>query len=296
MDSLMWDMSFERFMNPLRQGLADIDLDIQPSRRQEARGWFFNHPQLNSSDILTFGTVAYKGACDTIIRTSELTKQQGEQLKEMYADIRTEFELSDSDLFREKLPISIDELAKRMGDYGGLIRKVILLEGCTVSVGSHPAGVLVTDLDIRKKIGIITMEDKETGDYKLVSQCDMKELDYMGYVKADALGLSTVGAINKTVKYLGQEFPEPQHFDFHDEKVWEDIKKSPCMIFQFEETKAHDYMKVALDLVDIDKKLYTMSMMSGLIRPSGKTVRDSFLRGEKGGSTVFPKTCGAEKP
>jgi len=48
MDSLMWDMSFERFMNPLRQGLADIDLDIQPSRRQEARGWFFNHPQLNS--------------------------------------------------------------------------------------------------------------------------------------------------------------------------------------------------------------------------------------------------------
>ena len=97
---------------------------------------------------MTFGTVAYKGACDTIIRTSELTKQQGEQLKEMYADIRTEFELSDSDLFREKLPIEIDELAKRMGDYGDLIRKVVLLEGCIVSIGSHPAGVLVTDLDI----------------------------------------------------------------------------------------------------------------------------------------------------
>lgn len=42
----------------------------------------------------------------------------------MYADIRTEFELSDSDLFREKLSIEVDELAKRMGDYGDLIRKV----------------------------------------------------------------------------------------------------------------------------------------------------------------------------
>ena len=281
-DSIVWDTTFDRFLNKNKRVTVDIDTDIEPARRQEARDWFFNHPKLNCADILTFNTVAYKGACDTIIRTSELTKQQGSQLKEMYADIRTEFELEDSDLFREKLPISIDELEKRMGDYGDLIKKVVLLEGCIMSVGSHPAGVLVSDLDIKSNIGLITLEDKKTGGYKVVTQCDMKELDTMSYVKADALGLSTVGSIKRTVDYIGAEFPEPQHFNFYDDKVWEDIKKSPCMIFQFEETKAHDYMKIAIDLVNLDKKLQTMSMMSGLIRPSGKSIRDKFLKGEIG--------------
>ena len=47
------------------------------------------------------------------------------------------------------------------------------------------------------------------------------------------------------------------------------------MIFQFEETKAHEYMKAAIDYVKVYKKLHTMSMMSGLIRPSGKSIGDN---------------------
>ena len=70
------------------------------------------------------------------------------------------------------------------------------------------------------------------------------------------------------------------------------------MIFQFEENKAHEYMKTALDYVEVDKKLHTMSMMSGLIRPSGKSIRDRFLKGKVGDNghpeidKAFPNTSG----
>ena len=297
-DSIMWGMSWDRFMNTKRVTLSDIDLDIQPSRRTDAKSWFFNHPKLNASDILAFSTVAYKGACDTIIRTSELTRQQGEKLKEMYGDIRTKHDIDDGKSFRDKMPITIEELKEQMGEFKDYIEQIILLEGCILSVGSHPAGVLVSDLNLRKKIGIITMDDKDSDGFKEVSQCDMKELEAMGYVKADALGLSTVGVLSRVSEYLGQEFPNPQKINFNIPEVWEDIKKSPVGIFQFEETKTHEYMKTAIELVPLEKKLYTMSMMSGLIRPSGKSTRESFLNGETGNNghpdvdKAFPNTSG----
>ena len=97
-----------------------------------------------------------------------------------------------------------------------------------LTIGTHPSGVLISDLPIEQTVGLCSLS---TSDYP-VSMIDMKELDDLMYVKLDVLGLDNIGVINETCKTLGIERLTPDNTDLNDMEVWKSIRDDPTLIFQ----------------------------------------------------------------
>ena len=259
-DPIIWHTSFSRFMNEERVTLPDIDVDIEPQGREIAKQWFYDHPKLNACEILALVTEQEKGAIDTGCRALGISLADGKVIKDNITESRKKPEYQ--------------QLFDIVDDINGYIK----------TISSHPAGVLVTDksIDISSEIGIITIKEKnDDGSEKIreICQFNMKELEDLGYVKADALGLANVGVINKVYNMLGKTRPTPQEIDFNDESVWEEIKKSPVGIFQFESEESHRQLCLALDNAHGADKIQTTAMTSGIIRPSGESIRANYLQG-----------------
>jgi len=257
-DPVMFKTNFSRFMNPFRISLADVDVDISPLDRDKAKDWFYGVDGLNCSEIITFGTEQEAGSIDMMGRAFGLPLNEVAKIKNNVTNFRKE------DKYKE------------------FFRDVDSTIGTITKIGRHPAGVLVSDLDIEKEIGLITITDKDHKDgYRTISQLNMKELEALGYVKADALGLANIGVINKAFKYIGIERLNPQTCDFTDMNVWDNIKKSPVSMFQFEAETSHKQLVMALDNIKGSDPIQIMSMTSGIIRPSGESIRKEYLNGNK---------------
>lgn len=248
---------FFRFMNPEKISMPDIDTDLESDRRQEAKEWFYTREGLNCSEIITFQKDLEKGAIRSMGRSYGMDLDEVDKILNNISD------------------------ARKNEDYEDFFSKVDELDGFIKSISIHAGGILVSDLDIEKEIGIITSFDKKMNKRRRVTQLDMRELDELGYVKVDALGLSSIGAINKTCEYLGIERPHPDNINFEDENVWDHIKnsKSGTLIFQFEKDQAFNHLKRALSNIKTMKPLDVMTATSGIIRPCGDSIRDEFFNG-----------------
>lgn len=258
-DSVKWNMNFHRFLNKSRKSMPDIDLDYGTNDREATKEWFRKHDKVNASDIITFGTEQEAGAIDMMGRAFNLPLREVENIKNNVSDSRK----------KEK--------------HIEFFKYVDSIIGTITKIGRHAGGVLVSDYDIEKEIGLITITDKSaTEGYRIVSQLNMKELEEYGYIKVDVLGLATQGVINRVEKYIGGEHINPNDFDLEDENVYENIKKSPCCIFQFENVSAWKNLCKALDNNKDSMKLFDIfTEVSGIIRPCGDSVRDDFMQGKK---------------
>lgn len=283
-DPIMWGTSFSRFMNKDRISLADIDIDLPPNRREEASQWFYTVNGLNCSKILTLGTEQMKGSVDMVMRASGLSMDERRPIADK---LKSTFESFHNSMVGKGLAKALGSSMHLIDDLDGLLEKyecmeykkyaekVLGVSGTITKIGSHPAGVLVSDLDIDREVGIIRIADER------VSQLNMKELEAIGYVKADALGLANIGVINRTCNYVGIERPSPQTINVNDDKVWENIKQSPVGIFQFENEIAHSRLVSSLNHIHDAERITTMSLASGIIRPSGDSIRDKYINGIK---------------
>lgn len=257
-DPIKFGTLFFRFMNPEKISMPDVDTDIESDRQYEAKSWFYNKKGLQCSEIITFGKDLEKGAIRSMGRSYGM-------------------ELDDV----EKILANISEYRKEE-EYQDFFNKVDSLDGFIRSIGIHAGGMLVSDLDIEKEIGIITSFDKDMNIRRRVTQLDMRELDELGYVKVDALGLANIGAINRVCNYLGIKRPSPDTIDFEDMNVWNHIlnSKHGTMIFQFEKDQAFNHLKRALSNIKNMKKLDIMTAVSGVIRPCGDSIREDLFTGK----------------
>ena len=178
-DSVKFNLIFERFMNPERVSLPDIDTDFPPSQREIVKQYIVNKPGIYCSDIVTFNTIALKGAIRDVGRSLEIP-------------------LSEVDKIAKNIEVDEDKYRKQ---YPELFKYVDLLNGVNVSVGSHPSGLLISPVTINDNIGTFTTS---TSDY-LISQINMKEVDSLNYVKLDLLGLDNIELINKTYEMANIE-------------------------------------------------------------------------------------------
>lgn len=259
-DSIKFNTNFFRFINPDRISLADIDVDFPHSKRNEVIDYVASIPGIYFSEIVTFNTVADRGAIREVGRALEMPL-------DVIDNIAKNLE-NEEDTFRKQYP--------------KLFKYVDLLKGTNVSVGSHPSGFLVSPIPIDENIGYFyTSESKYP-----VSQCNMKEVDSVNFVKLDILGLDNMDIINETCKLANIERLTPDNVNFEDDEVWEEIKQSSLGIFQFEGKFAHDTLIKVLNLVDNIRKrqpdvqrLELMSMTNGAIRPSGESFREDLCNG-----------------
>jgi DNA polymerase III subunit alpha len=262
MDSIKHKLNFFRFMNPDRQSLADIDVDFPPSRRQDVIDYVANLKGIYFSEIVTFNTVALKGAIREVGRALKIPLSTVDEISKN-VEIKEQY-------YREKYP--------------ELFKYVDLINGVVTSVGSHPSGFLVSPIPLEENVGLFYTNESKYA----VSQINMKELEGLFYVKLDILGLDNIEIINETCKLIGIERLTPDNVNDEDMNVWNSLKESTLGIFQWESETAFNYIKQLLSNETITKikkensnyKLIDLlSVGNGAIRPSGESYRDRLANG-----------------
>lgn len=273
MDSLRFHLNFFRFMNPSRVTNADIDTDYAGRDRDTVKQFLLRDrlglPNIQSAEIITFNTIALKGAIRDVCRGLYKDKEDI-NYKELSDYISKNLETSEEDL---------RESYKEVFEYADIVN------GTIVSIGTHPSGVLVSDLPIRQTVGLCSISSSPYP----VSMINMKELDDLMYVKLDILGLDNVGVINDTCQMLGIDPLTPDNTDMDDSEVWKSIRADTTLIFQWESNSAQSFMKQFMSdkTIDIARKripnfsmLKWMSFGNGLLRPACASFRDSVAKGE----------------
>ena len=273
MDSMKFGLNFFRFMNPSRVTNADIDTDYSSKDRDKVKEFLLkdrlNLPSIKSAEIITFNTIALKGAVRDVCRA--LYKE-----REDINYIQLSNEIS-------KMLDTQEEKARKK--WPEVFKYVDIVNGTIVSIGTHPSGVLISDLPIEETIGTCSIS---TSDYP-VSMVNMKELDDLFYVKLDVLGLDNIGVINDTCKKLGIDRLTPDNTDMDDMDVWRSIRDDTTLIFQWESNSAQAYIRQFMSDMTLEiarSKVPNFSMMkwmsfgNGLIRPACASFRDSVARGE----------------
>ena len=262
MDSIKHGLNFERFMNTERVSLSDIDTDFPPSRINEVKQYIFNKHGLYCSDIVTFNTIALKGAIRDVGRALQMPLDEVGNICNR---------------------VEMDEAGCRK-QYPDLFKYVDIVNGCVVSVGSHPCGVVVAEGAIDDRMGLFTTS---TDDFP-ISQINMKEVDLQNYVKLDLLKLDTIELINETCKLAGIERLTPDNVDINDKAVWDSIRDDTTAIFQWESTTGDRYIKQLLSESNIQKfkklnpnvdYMTLLSIGNGAIRPAGASYRDDLANG-----------------
>lgn len=264
MDSIKHNLNFERFMNTERVSLSDIDTDFPPSRIEEVKQYIFNKTGLYCCDIVTFNTVADKGAIRDV----------GRALNIPLTEVAT---ICDS--------VDNEELYKKNREkYTKLFKYVDLIKGTIVSVGSHPCGCVVAPFTITDRFGTFTTS---TSNYS-VSQINMKEIDSLNYVKLDLLRLDTIELINDTCKLAGIDRLTPDNVDITDVVVWNAIRDDTTQIFQWEGKTGDSYIKKLLSDDNIKKyqkvnknvdRMTLLSIGNSAIRPAGASYREDLASG-----------------
>ena len=273
MDSMRFGLNFFRFMNPSRVTNADIDTDYSGKDRDRVKEFLLrdkmNLPGIRTAEIITFNTIATKGAIRDVCRA-------------LYRDNERVKYLELSDRICKETDANEDAARQK---YPEIFQYVDLVSGTIVSVGTHPSGVLISDLPIEEDIGLCSVS---TSDYP-VSMINMKELDDLMYVKLDILGLDNVGVINETCRMLGIPRFTPDNVDLDDEAVWKSIRDDTTLIFQWESDMAQQYIRRFMSDETLKKArqrsknfslLKWVSFGNGLLRPACASFRDSVAKGE----------------
>ena len=262
MDSIKHGLNFERFMNTERVSLSDIDTDFPPSRINEVKQYIFNKHGLYCSDIVTFNTIALKGAIRDVGRALEMPLDEVGQICNTVEQDET----------------------KCRAKYPDLFKYVDIVNGCVVSVGNHPCGLVVSPHSIDDRMGLFTTSTDDVP----ISQINMKEVDLQNYVKLDLLKLDTIELINETCKLAGIERLTPDNVDINDKAVWDSIRDDTTAIFQWEGTTGDRYIKQLLSESNIQKfkalnpnidYMTLLSIGNGAIRPAGASYRDDLANG-----------------
>ena len=261
-DSIQHHLNYERFMNKERVSLADVDTDFYSNDRKFVKDYLYNKRGLFCCDIVTFNTVQLKGAIREIGRAMNIP-------------------LDEVDVICDSLADKEDELRKQ---YPTLFHWADMVTNVVVSVGFHPAGVVVSPFPIDDYFGTFTTT---TNQYR-IAQLNMKEIDSLNFVKLDILALDNIGLINQTCKLAGIERLTPQTVE-DDINVWNSIRDDTTLIFQFESPFASDYIKELFSDKTIAKikernpnfsYIDLMSVANGALRPAGESYRDALKQGD----------------
>ena len=277
MDSIKFNLNFERFMNPERVSLADIDTDISPRQIEQVKDYIFNRHGLYCCDIITFNTIALKGAIRDVCRA--LYRNSDKNYMTITDDICNRVERSEE---------------KVRAEYPEVFKYVDLLQGVVVSVGNHPCGTVTSGDSVDDKLGLMSTKT----DKYMISQVYMKEVDSLNYVKLDLLKLDTIELINDTCTTANIERLIPDNIDTTDVKVWNSIRDDTTGIFQWEGATGDRYIKKLMSdsnikkFQAIDKNIDRMTLLSignSAIRPAGASYRDDLAEGivRKSGSQAI---------
>lgn len=196
LDPIRYDLLFERFLNPERVSMPDFDIDFCQDRREQVIEYVKQRYSLESvSQIVTFGTMAAKAVVRDVGRVLDLPYNFVDQLAKLIP-----FELGMTLKKARATEPQLNERADAEEDVKNLLELAEKLEGLTRNVGMHAGGVLIAPGKITDFCPIYCAESGES----VVSQLDKDDVEKIGLVKFDFLGLRTLTILDRAVSYIHQ--------------------------------------------------------------------------------------------
>lgn len=273
-DPIKYGLLFERFLNPDRISMPDIDVDFCKDRRGEVIKYVGEkYGQEYVCQIITFGTMAARAAIRDVARAMDfpyadadrLAKLVPEELKmtleraiKMEQQLRTEYETKDE--VRDLLDVAIR------------------LEGLSRHASTHAAGVVISSVPLMDVVPLYVNQS----DKSVTTQFDMKSVEEMGLIKFDFLGLKTLTIIDNTLKLLRADGIEldMKTIPMDDKKSFELLSAGHSTgVFQLESTGMKDILiKMAPD------RFEDLIALVALYRPGpiGSGMIDDFIKRKKG--------------
>ena len=198
-DPIQYDLLFERFLNPDRISLPDIDVDFDDDGRGEVLRWVTEkYGQEKVAHIITYGTMATKMAIKDVARVQKLPLSESDRLCKLVPD-----KIPDKKLNLPNAIAYVPELQAAEASPDPLVRDTIkyakMLEGNVRGTGVHACGTIICRDDITDWVPVSTADDKETGEKMLVTQYEGSVIEDTGLIKMDFLGLKTLSIIKEAV-------------------------------------------------------------------------------------------------
>lgn len=263
-DSIKYNLFFERFLNPGRLTMPDIDIDIMDIRRSEVIEYIFNKYGYNHvANIVTFQRMKPKSAIRDVARVLSIDLKIVNKITKLIPDI--------TDLSFEEIIMSSKELKdyeKEFKDLFWFTKKII---GSPRQTGMHAAGIVLSKLPLDE---IVPLQISASGD--CTTQYSMEYLEQLGLLKMDILGLTnltTIWNVLKLIKQVHKIEIKLDEINLEDQKVFGEISKADTMgIFQLESPGMRNLVKRLSP-----KNIEDISLCSALFRPGPQQNINTFL-------------------
>lgn len=251
-DPIKYDLLFERFLNPERVSLPDIDIDFDDEGRGRVIDYVIDkYGASQVAQIITYGTMAAKSSIRDTGRVLDLPLPDTDRVAKLVPDMKLKklFAADDKKL-KEKLNSDQLALAKELKGLadkdsleGQVVKQAVTLEGSVRNTGIHACGVIITPSDIRDHLPVAVSKDANLW----CTQFDNSVVEDAGLLKMDFLGLKTLTLIKDAVAIIkdrhGIEII-PDEIPLDDEETYELFQRGETIgIFQYESPGMQKYMK-----------------------------------------------------
>ncbi|MGB3179799.1 MAG: DNA polymerase III subunit alpha [Cyclobacteriaceae bacterium] len=238
-DPVAYDLLFERFLNPDRVSMPDIDIDFDDEGRDKVLQYVVDKYGYNQvSHIITYGTMAAKSSIRDCARVMDLDLSEANELAKMVPE--------KPGITLQKAFKEVRELNNVMlgtGARSDVLKQAVKLEGSIRNTGIHACGVIITPDDLRKFVPVAIAKDAKL----VVTQFDNSVVENAGLLKMDFLGLKTLTIIKTACRYVKERHGVeiiPDDIPLDDQKTYELYQRGQTNgTFQFESAGMQKYLR-----------------------------------------------------
>ena len=291
-DPLPYDLLFERFLNPDRISLPDIDVDFDDEGRGKVLDWVSEkYGKTHVAHIITYGTMASKSAIADVGRVLNIPLAEVNKIKSYVPDRAFPDNIKDEKGKSPKVNLAncykyVKELKEILGsdndDEKAMLHYADELEDTIRQVGIHACGVIIGADDLTQFAPLATVKDRITGKDIMVTQYDGHVVESVGLIKMDFLGLITLTIIKETLENVkkthnGLEI-DIDHIPIDDELTYKLFQEGRTIAtFQFESPGMQKYLRELKPTV-----LPDLIAMNALYRPGPMDYIPQFIRRKNG--------------
>ena len=294
LDPIRYDLLFERFLNPERISMPDIDVDFDDEGRFRVIQYVQEHyGAYHVSHVITFGTMAAKLAVKDVARISNLPIAESNRLTKMIPDRPIVVKENGKDKeYKPTLANSVKLVPELKNEYENgepLVREVLKyaleLEGCIRQTGIHACAMIIGRGNLTDYIPITMGTDKATGQQVWVSQYEGTKIEDVGMLKMDFLGLKTLSIIDRCLALVKSRFGteiDIEQIPIDDPEVFALYSRGDTKsIFQFESGGMQEWL-IKLQ----PERFEDLIAMNALYRPGPMDYIPDFVAGKNDPSKI----------
>jgi DNA polymerase-3 subunit alpha len=290
-DPIAYDLLFERFLNPERVSLPDIDIDFDDEGRQKVIDYVIDkYGQKQVAQIITYGSMAARSSIKDVGRVLDVPLQEVNKVTKAFPDHLSanlnkvlapggvQKKLKDAmNAEQNQAAEEFRVMAEQDDEIGQMIRTAKRLEGSVRNTGIHACGVIITPDDITKYVPVTTAKDSDL----LVTQFDNSVVEDAGLLKMDFLGLKTLTIIKDAIAIIKSKHDVTIISDdipLDDKKTLELFSKGNTNgVFQFESPGMQKHLKALKP-----DKFEDLIAMNALYRPGPMEYIKDFVERKHG--------------